>query len=153
MSNTLGLSEVKAFTARVSGADSTLTYAPAPVVPTTPADILAYPLAAFSSTKYTHVEWVDGKVHETGFTTVLPPNTVVAYSSGGVVYDLDFITATEANNGDTFAAVTSRSFHTSGVNTVFMDGSVHFISSTIAQGTWRALGTRAGGDFVGASDY
>jgi prepilin-type N-terminal cleavage/methylation domain-containing protein len=151
MSNTLGLSEVKAFTARVTGADNTATYNPAPAVPTTAADVLGYSLAAFSATKYTHVEWVDGKVHETGFTTVLPPNSVVAYVSGGVTYDLDFITATESSTGDTFAAVTSRSFHTGGVNTVFMDGSVHFISNTVSPTTWRALGTRAGGEVVG--DY
>lgn len=151
MSNTLAISEVKAFTARVSGANNTQVYATAPAAPTTPADILGYALAAFDPTKFTHVEWVDGKVHETGFTTVLTPNTAVNYVSGGVTYDLDMITATESSLGDSFAAVTSRSYHSGGVNTVFMDGSVHFISNTIAPQTWRALGTRAGGEVLG--DY
>jgi prepilin-type N-terminal cleavage/methylation domain-containing protein/prepilin-type processing-associated H-X9-DG protein len=150
-SNTLAMSEVKAFNPRVTGANNAQVFAPAPAAPTTPADILAYSLAAFSPTSYTHVEWVDGKVHETGFTTVLTPNTAVTYVSGGVTYDLDMVTATEKSLGDTFAAVTSRSYHTGGVNTVFMDGSVHFISNTISQSTWRALGTRAGGEPLG--DY
>lgn len=151
MSNTLAVSEVKAFNPRVSGAANTQVYSPAPAAPTTPADILGYSLAAFDPAKFTHVEWVDGKVHETGFTTVLTPNTAVAYVSGGVTYDLDMITATESSLGDTFAAVTSRSYHPGGVNTVFMDGSVHFISNTITPATWRALGSRAGGEVLG--DY
>src|SRR5207245_2353589 len=101
--------------------------------------------------KQTHVEWVDGKVHETGFTTAFAPNTIVAYRSGGVTYDVDFISATEANPGDTLAAVTARSFHSGGVNAVLMDGSVRFFSNTISLTTWRALGTRASGEVVG--DY
>jgi prepilin-type processing-associated H-X9-DG protein len=95
------------------------------------------------------VEWVDGKVHETGFTTVFPPNTVVAYPSGGATYDVDFVTATEASPGDTYAAVTSRSYHTGGVNALLMDGSVRFVSNGISTTTWRALGTRAGGEVIG----
>ena len=44
-------------------------------------------------------------------------NLGLAYSTGQGV-DVDFITATEANLGDTYAAVTSRSYHTGGVNAV-----------------------------------
>ena len=122
-----------------------------PPTPSSPGDLAGFTLAAFDPTKQTHVEWVDGKVHETGFTTVFPPNTLVAYPSGGVTYDVDFVTATEASLGDTYAAVTSRSYHTGGVNALLMDGSVHFVSNGIAPGTWRNLGTRAGGEVVG--DY
>lgn len=81
-------------------------------------------------------------------TTVFPPNTAVAYTSGGTTYDVDFVSATEASTGDTYAAVTSWSYHPGGVNTLFMDGSAHFISATIRQDLWRALGTRAGGEAV-----
>ena len=108
-------------------------------------------LAAFNATKRTHAEWVDGKIHETGFTTVFPPNTLVGYGSGGTTYDVDFVAATETNLGDTYAAVTSRSYHTGGVNVVLLDGSVRFIANGIAPATWRALGTRAGGEVPG--DY
>ena len=89
---------------------------------------------------------MDGKVHETGFTTTFPPNTKVIYASGGVNYDVDFVSATESNTGDTYAAVTARSYHTGGVNAVFMDGSVRFVSNNVTQATWRALGTRAADD-------
>jgi prepilin-type N-terminal cleavage/methylation domain-containing protein len=141
MSNTLGLSEVKGYTPRVMGG------AASPVPPSSPGGVSG----SFDPSKFTHVEWVDGKVHETGFTTVFPPNTQVPYTSGSTTYDVDFITATESNAADTYAAVTSRSYHTGGVNSVLMDGSVRFFSSSTAQVTWRALGTRCGGEVV--TDY
>lgn len=151
MSNTLAVSEVQAFSPRIAGSSNTQVYSPAPPPPSTPADVLGLSIGAFDPAKFTHVEWVDGKVHETGFTTIFVPNGGIPYLSGQTTYNLDFITATESSLGDTFAAVTSRSYHTGGVNTVFMDGSVHFISSTVAPATWRALGTRAGGEVIG--DY
>jgi prepilin-type N-terminal cleavage/methylation domain-containing protein/prepilin-type processing-associated H-X9-DG protein len=147
-SNTLALAEVKGYTTRITCSPTSITFSPPPAPPTTPADLTAYPLAAFDPTKQSHVEWVDGKVHETGFTTVFPPNTDVRFASGGKSYDVDFATATEANLGDTYAAVTSRSYHAGGVNTLFLDGSVHFISNGIRPDVWRALGTRAGGEVV-----
>ena len=75
----------------------------------------------------------------------------VTYSNSGVNYDVDFITATESSLGDTYAAVTSRSYHSSGVNSLLMDGSVKFITNSVTPTTWRALGTRASGEVVG--DY
>jgi prepilin-type processing-associated H-X9-DG protein len=149
LSNTLAVAEVKGYTTRLAGSPSTLTFAPALPPPSSPALLAAFPLAAFDATKQTHVEWVDGKVHETGFTTVFPPNTVVACASGGTTYDVDFVTATEASLGDTYAAVTSRSYHSGGVNALLMDGSVHFVGNGIGMTTWRALGTRAGGEVIG----
>ena len=106
-------------------------------------------LAAFDLTKVTHAEWVDGKVHETGFTTAFAPNTAVAFSSGGVTYDVDFVSAAETSLGDTYAAVTARSYHTGVVNVVLMDGSVRSVADGVAPAVWRALGTRAGGETVG----
>ncbi len=151
LSNTLALAEVKAYTTRLAATPNTLTFAVPPAPPATPAALASFPLAAFDAGRHTHAEWVDGKVHETGFTTVFPPNTPVAYESGGTTYDVDLVLNTESAAGDTYAAVTSRSFHTGGVNVMLMDGSVRFVSSTIASQTWRALGTRAGGEVVG--DY
>jgi prepilin-type N-terminal cleavage/methylation domain-containing protein/prepilin-type processing-associated H-X9-DG protein len=151
MSNTLGMGEVKAFTVRVSGASNATVYATPPAPPAAPGDVAALPLAAFDSAKSTHVEWVDGKVHETGFTTVFAPNTLVGFPSGGTTYDVDYVAATESNLGDTYAAVTSRSYHPGGVNVLLMDGSVRFVRNSIPVASWRALGTRAGGETVG--DY
>jgi prepilin-type N-terminal cleavage/methylation domain-containing protein len=44
----------------------------------------------------------------------------------------------------------SRSWHTGGVTTALTDGSVRFISDTIADVPWRALHTRDGGEVVNA---
>ena len=111
MSNTLGLAEVKAFTNRVAATPNTTTYSVPPAPPAMPAAVAGFPLGAFNAASFTHVEWVDGKVHENGFTTVFAPNTKVIYSNGGVDYDVDLVLATESSIGDTCAAVTSRSFH------------------------------------------
>jgi prepilin-type N-terminal cleavage/methylation domain-containing protein/prepilin-type processing-associated H-X9-DG protein len=42
----------------------------------------------------------------------------------------------------------ARSRHPGGVNVLFADGSVHFISDAVALPTWRALGSRHGGEAV-----
>lgn len=44
----------------------------------------------------------------------------------------------------------SRSCHPVGVNALLLDPSVRFVKSTLSQEAWRALGTRAGGEVVGA---
>ncbi len=150
LSNTLALAEVKGYTNRIAGGNNTTVFSAPPPPPSTPGDLFSsFNLAAFDLTKLSHAEWVDGKVHETGLTTVFPPNTAVTYFSGGTTYDVDFVTATEASTGDTYAAVTSRSYHPGGVNALFMDGSGHFMSNSVRQEIWRALGTRAGGEVVG----
>lgn len=54
----------------------------------------------------------------------------------------DFLTAHKA----------TRSYHLGGCNVAFCDGSVRFVSNDIATKTWRAMGTRSAGDYVG-SDF
>ena len=144
-SKTLGIAEVKAFTNRVPGASTTATFATPPDPPT---DIMSLSLGTFSTTSFTHVEWVDGKVHETGFTTVFSPNTNVKYTSGGADYDVDVVLVTESNPGDTYAAVTSRSYHPDGVTALMMDASVRFVASSTALAVWQAMGTASAGDVV-----
>ena len=49
-----------------------------------------------------------------------------------------------------FDAVTSRSYHSGGVvNVLLMDGSVRPVTSNINLATWRALGSRNGGEVIG----
>ena len=48
-----------------------------------------------------------------------------------------------------FDVVTSRSYHTGGVNILLMDGSVRFVSNGVSQAAWRAAATRAAGEAVG----
>jgi prepilin-type N-terminal cleavage/methylation domain-containing protein/prepilin-type processing-associated H-X9-DG protein len=154
MSNTLGMAEVKSYTTRTVGGSNSATFStplppPDGAATTPPFGVSGLSLGAFDPTKQAHVEWVDGKVHETGFTTAFPPNTFVAYTSGDTTYDVDFVSATESNPGDTYAAVTARSYHAGLVNVLLMDGSVRPVRAGISLTVWRALGTRAGGEPVG----
>jgi len=45
-------------------------------------------------------------------------------------------------------STTANSAHTQGVNVVLFDGSVHFVAYTVSLTTWRALGTRNGGEVL-----
>jgi prepilin-type N-terminal cleavage/methylation domain-containing protein len=147
-SNTVGMAEVKAYQAFLRGSGNP-SAVPSPA-PNSPNDVLGY---GGTLRETGHTEWVDGKVHETGFTATFPPNTRVEYPSGGKVYDVDFISSSEsgtAGAAPTYAAVTSRSFHSQGVNALLMDGSVRFVRSSVSVATWRAAGTAAGGEVLGA---
>jgi hypothetical protein len=143
MSNTVAYSEVKAYQAKLSGSNSPATLGIA--APTSPAAVTAYG-GNFGTTG--HTEWVDGKVHETGFTAALPPNTRVPYTSAGTAYDVDFISRPEnvTATTPTYAAVTARSYHNGIVQTAMMDGSVQAIASTIDLAIWRAMCTRSGNE-------
>lgn len=148
MSNTMALAEVKAYAPYLrDGGNPNATGVP---VPTSPATVTAYG-GEFKTTG--HTEWTDGRVHQTGFTTVFSPNTVVPFASDGMTYDIDFTSSREGKttNRITYSAVTARSYHSGLVNVLLMDGSVRSISNGINIATWRALGTRAGGEVVG--DY
>jgi len=85
------------------------------------------------------------------FTTYLAPNS----TSPDVIYTTVYCVNSRPNppctgtptatNPSMFAA---RSRHTGGVNVVLGDGSVRFITDTIAIGTWRNLSTSTGGEVV-----
>jgi prepilin-type N-terminal cleavage/methylation domain-containing protein/prepilin-type processing-associated H-X9-DG protein len=145
MSNTLAFSEVKAYQPNVKPGNPN---GPNDPPPSSAAVVQGYVSGTVSLTG--HTEWVDGKVHETGFTGALPPNTKVLYNSGGVTYDVDLISKAESvsNTYPTYAAVTARSYHPGTVQAAFMDGSVRTIPNTIDLLVWRALSTRAGGEVV-----
>ncbi len=104
--------------------------------------------AQFKSTG--HTEWPDGRVHHSGFTATLTPNSVVPLMVNGKVLDVDYNSWQEGKNGSagapTYAIVTSRSYHANSVNVVLVDGSVQTIQESIALRVWRALATRRGGE-------
>lgn len=96
-----------------------------------------------------NTEWCDGRTHQDGLTTTFPPNTVTANT--GDYADGDFTSMREGKGSDSLqphvAIVTSRSYHSGGVvNGLMMDGSTKSFTSSIDGNTWRALGTRAGGE-------
>lgn len=150
LSNTLGAAEVKAFTAYFRN-----TADPGPTVPTSPAELAAFAsgaqfkLGPNVNDNTGHTEWGDGRVHHSGITTVFAPNTRVTYlHTDGRTYDVDYNSQQEGRSAiqPTYAAVTARSYHPGVVNALFMDGSSRAISNTIETATWRAMGTRQGGE-------
>ena len=155
MSNTLCLAEVKAFTSYIRN-----TADPGPVPPTDTSAFLTYvgqlKLGPDLQQNTGHTEWCDGRVHHSGFTTVFRPNTVVPYVYNGDTYDIDFNSVQEGKKADqsTYAAITSRSFHSGGVvNTALLDGSTVSISESIELQLWRDLSTIAGGEVIDSSGF
>ncbi len=144
MSNTLGVAEVKAYQPNMWDTNNPATLGVAP--PANPAAASAFYGGTFDSNG--HTEWVEGDVHESGVTTTFTPNANVPYTNAGITYSIDITSMRdgESTTAPTYAAITSRSFHTGLVNGLMMDGSVRTISSNIDLGIWRAVGTRAGGE-------
>lgn len=112
--------------------------------PSTPSALSGY-VAQFRAT---HHYWASGTADETGFTTTFEPNDP----------DDDFISTRENAPTPasgmfaasiTYASITSRSDHEGIVHSLLLDGSVRSISENIDLRTWRALGTRSGGEVVG----
>lgn len=154
-SNTLCASEVKCYTNNV-GNDA----AASDALPTA-ATILGFnggtvTLGVPGSTGG-HREWTDGKIHESGFTTAFTPNARVYIKGSNTPTPVegDYISCKERGTSatcagkPTYAAVTTRSFHTGIVNSLMMDGSTRTISENIDVNVWRGLGSRAGGEVVG----
>ena len=139
-STTLMLAEVKAYQAylRDGGIDQ-------PEAASQPDQIC--PLGGSLKADSGHTEWVDGRVHQTGFTAAMTPSTPVPCNE----LDVDWTSFREAVNDTnrTYAAVTARSYHPGGiVNVAMMDGSVHTVVSEIELSVWRALARRDGGEVV-----
>jgi prepilin-type processing-associated H-X9-DG protein len=114
--------------------------------PNSPSDLAAHFGGTFDFNG--HTEWVEGDVHETGFTTTFTPNTEVTYVDSGSTYSVDLtaIRDGESTTSPTYAAVTARSYHPGHVNVAMLDGSVRAVADDVASEVWRAAGTRAGGE-------
>ncbi len=146
-SKTLLAAEVKAWThyTRNGGSPST--------TPPATADAAATIVASGSEYKNTgHTEWPDGRVHHSGFTATMPPNTFVKYVNGGETLDADYNSWQEGKDwpggSPTYAIITSRSFHSGGVNVTHVDGSIQTVNDDIDLFVWRAKATRAGGETI-----
>jgi prepilin-type N-terminal cleavage/methylation domain-containing protein/prepilin-type processing-associated H-X9-DG protein len=144
LSRTMAISECKAYQPNLwdTGKPSTLGVAP----PNSPTELATYFGGTFDFNG--HTEWVEGDVHETGFTTVFTPNTDVPYMDAGGTYSVDLtsIRDGESTTSPTYAAVTARSYHPGHVNVAMLDGSVRVVADDVNLAVWRAAGTRAGGE-------
>ena len=150
-SNTICAAEVKAYTAYYRDSAS---------VPNgIPVDATILCGAGSFKSNSGHTEWVDGRVHQTGYTAVFTPNQAVQCAESGTTYDVDWTSYREGkapgppSGNPTYAAITSRSYHSGIVNTVLMDGSVQSIANDIQQDVWRAINTRSGGEAEGTGSF
>jgi prepilin-type N-terminal cleavage/methylation domain-containing protein/prepilin-type processing-associated H-X9-DG protein len=147
LSNTLAFAEVKAWTpyTRDAGLPGNLSK------PVLESEICAFGGSFKKDTG--HTEWVDGRVHQSGFTTTFTPNKKVICTYSGIQYEVDFTNFREGLTAPspkpmTYAAVTSRSYHTGGVVVAMLDGSVRFVTDSIDRDLWQYLSTRAGHELV-----
>jgi prepilin-type N-terminal cleavage/methylation domain-containing protein len=85
--------------------------------------------------------FITGPRH-TWYNHVLPPNVAAP----------DCLAHAMISTQD-FGAFSARSFHPGGVNVLMMGGEVRFVSDNVSLRTWRALGTRAGGEVVGNTEF
>lgn len=147
-SNTLLASEVKAWTPyNRNGGPSTTT------IPNTAAEAATIVASGTDFKTTGHTEWPDGRIHHTGITATLTPNTKVSYTNSGTTYpETDYNSWQEGRNGSagqaTYAIVTARSYHTGIVNAALVDGSVQSVSQNIDLAIWRAVATRDGGEIA-----
>jgi len=145
-SKTLLTAEVKAWTHYTRNGQPSTT-----AIPNTVAEASAIVASGAEYKNTSHTEWPDGRVHHTGFTATMAPNTFVPYTKGSEVLDADFNSWQEGKDGingkPTYAIVTSRSYHSGGVvNVAMVDGSIHPVSGSVDLAVWRAAATRGGGE-------
>ncbi len=154
LSNTILMAEVKTYQTyyRDLGQIPGMTPTTIPAPSADPASITDMYFSSASPFTSGHTEWVDGHVHQAGFTTAFPPNREI-YGTPNRNVDVDLTTRREANGGPTYSSVTSRSYHPGGVNVLKADGSVEFVSDTVRGEIWRALGTPAGGEVLSSDSY
>jgi prepilin-type processing-associated H-X9-DG protein len=96
--------------------------------------------------RLTHVQgasWVMGEMCCTQYNHVTTPDT-------GTCAGLGFANNSMANMP---MVVPPSSRHPGGVNTLFGDGSVKFIKDSVSLLTYRALGTRDGGEAISSDSY
>ena len=79
------------------------------------------------------VLWIEGGLGRSQYNHVLPPNS-------------------PSCNDLAWHGITAGSRHPGGMNSLKLDGSVRFVRETIDPDVWYSLGTRSGGEIIGADD-
>jgi prepilin-type processing-associated H-X9-DG protein len=91
---------------------------------------------SYGTMRYTGLQYYRGLLSTGLYTHTVPPN----YKGRDCIRDVGF-------DAGHYAA---RSWHASGVNVLFGDGSVRYLSNGIEFPAWQAIGTRSGGEVVTA---
>ena len=121
---------------------------------------------AANAVNFGSTRWSNGGVYYSGFTVALPPNYSVSPPPGQSVQmqvgldqippienTVDLVSIDENDGGPTYGAVTARSYHSGGVNSLLCDGSVRFVRDSVAPTIWHGLGTVKGGEVLSQGDY
>ncbi len=157
VSNTLLMSEVKNYMPYVRDCGGLSKINDPNNIPLPDADPMTvapeYLAAGCSLFDNAHSQWAELTVHHNGFTTAWPPNKRTPGGPNFQYPDVDLNGMRERIGGPTFAAVTSRSYHPGGVQSLFGDGSSRFVRQAIDGRIWRALGTVGSGEPVTADSY
>ncbi|MDZ4850109.1 MAG: DUF1559 domain-containing protein [Pirellulaceae bacterium] len=137
-SHTMAMAEVKAYTPYYRNAAQ-----PGTLMPPATSDAVCTMGGEFKETSG-HTEWVDGRAHQTAFTTALGPNAKFKCNISGKNFAPDWTNIQEGKSTTvaTYAAVTSRSYHVGGVHAVMLDGSIRFVTDSIHLDAWKAMSTR-----------
>jgi prepilin-type N-terminal cleavage/methylation domain-containing protein/prepilin-type processing-associated H-X9-DG protein len=88
-----------------------------------------WPFAWYQSTMYNHVAPPNWRGQDCGAASAIP------------------------DTPGEYAIISARSSHPGGVNVLLGDGSVKYIKDSVNANTWRALGTRNGGEVISADAY
>ncbi len=141
-SNTIGFAEVKAWNPYMRNAGNPSD--PGAPSPDTPDAVCG--MGGDEKRDSGHTEWMDGRVHQTGYTSWLKPNTEVpcVYADDQPRVDWTNQQEGKSDTNPTYAIVTSRSYHPNGVHVMLLDGSTRYIGEEIELHVWRALSTRDG---------
>ncbi|MCY2984115.1 MAG: DUF1559 domain-containing protein [Planctomycetota bacterium] len=132
-------------------------------IPNSPSELEAYGVSV-TRQSFSHTQWANSDVEQTGFSAVFTPNTktkVGSYPETSDWINLRVQVTAVAPRCEagapicprpkfhtSAAAVTSRSGHRSLVNVAVLDGSVHSVSNEIDLAIWREIATRDSGKFV-----
>jgi prepilin-type N-terminal cleavage/methylation domain-containing protein/prepilin-type processing-associated H-X9-DG protein len=93
--------------------------------------------------------WILGVPAVTMYNHDRTPNDLEMDCIGGLTHSRCEIDTLDASS----LSVAARSRHPGGVNTLFADGTVRFVKSSVNLSPWRAIGSRNGREVVSASDY
>ena len=131
MSNTVGFTEVKTYGSYLLGGN----FPDGPGVPA-PAEVDAF--GGELRENVAHTGWTEGQACHDGRDVRFRPTPSLATA---YVSSLEGSSATAV----TYAAITARSYHPSGISVFMMDGHVRFVSNSFDPEKWRAFGTRGRG--------